>query len=247
MNDLIFEFVQDENSHVHFKKEEKSRKRKRKSENQGSAEKVEQEQMIKTLERDLFCVSSTSGFPKNPANTFSSHFFQVKGKIEAIQNFHKTARHLVYQELNTQVQSTLKNLRSQSDSYSSPLKERICLLNIKIENKKKICSLPGMLSEEEKQCELLAIAEDEESISFLKDFLFEFEAENRYFGRYLEEEQRFLESGQNISKKDQLPPNPPQTLNGQKWLLNMMKAFCGHETFDGMKFLELWINYIILK
>ena len=26
-----------------------------------------------------------------------------------------------------------------------------------------------------------------------------------------------------------------------------MKAFCGHETFDGMKFLELWINYVILK
>ena len=104
-----------------------------------------------------------------------------------------------------------------------------------------------MLSEEEKQRELLAIAEDKESIPFLKNFLFEFEAENRYFGRYLEEEQRFLESGQNISKKDQLPPNPPQTLNRQKWLLNMMKAFYGHEMFDGMKFLELWINYIILK
>ena len=79
--------------------------------------------MIKTLERDLFYVSSTSGFPKNPANTFSSHFFQVKGKIEVIQNFHKTARHLVYQEFNTQVQSTFKNLQSQSDNYSSPLKE----------------------------------------------------------------------------------------------------------------------------
>ena len=149
---------------------------------------MEQEQTIKTLERDLFCVSSTSGFPKNPANTFSSHFFQVKGKIEAIQNFRKTARHLVYQELDTQVQLTLKNLQSQSDSYSSPLKERICLLNIEIENKKKICSLPGMLLEEEKQCELLAITEDKKSISFLKDFLFKFEAENRYFGRYLEEE-----------------------------------------------------------
>ena len=123
MNNLIFEFAQDENSHVHFKKEEKSQKRKQKSENQGSAEKVEQEQTIKTLERDLFCVSSTSGFPKNPANTFSSHFFQVKGKIEAIQNFCKTARHLVYQEFDTQVQLTLKNLQSRSDSYSSPLKE----------------------------------------------------------------------------------------------------------------------------
>ena len=104
-----------------------------------------------------------------------------------------------------------------------------------------------MLLEKEKQCELLAIAEDKESILFLKDFLFEFEAENQYFGRYLEEEWRFWESGQNISKKNQLPPNPPQTLNGQKWLLNMMKAFHNHETFDGMKFLELWINYIILK
>ena len=55
------------------------------------------------------------------------------------------------------------------------------------------------------------------------------------------------QSGQNISKKNQLPPNPPQTLNRQKWLLNMIKAFCSHETFDRMKFLELWINYIILK
>ena len=44
-----------------------------------------------------------------------------------------------------------------------------------------------------------------------------------------------------------MPPNPPQTLNGQKWLLNMMKAFHSHEMFDGMKFLELWINYVILK
>ena len=44
-----------------------------------------------------------------------------------------------------------------------------------------------MLSEEEKQCKLLAITEDKKSILFLKDFLFEFEAENRYFGRYLEE------------------------------------------------------------
>ena len=35
-----------------------------------------------------------------------------------------------------------------------------------------------MLLEEEKQCELLAITEDKESILFLKDFLFEFEAEN---------------------------------------------------------------------
>ena len=96
-----------------------------------------------------------------------------------------------------------------------------------------------MLSEEEKQHKLLAITEDKKSILFLKDFLFEFEAENRYFGRYLEEERRFLESGQNISKKNQLPPNPPQTLNGQKWLLNMMKAFCGHKMFDRMKFLEL--------
>ena len=75
MNNLIFEFAQDENSYVHFKKEKKSQKQKQKSENQGSAEKVEQEQMIKTLKRDLFCDSSTSGFPKNPANTFSSHFF----------------------------------------------------------------------------------------------------------------------------------------------------------------------------
>ena len=96
-----------------------------------------------------------------------------------------------------------------------------------------------MLSKEEKQRELLAITEDKESISFLKDFLFEFEAENQYFGRYLEEEQRFLESGQNINKKDQLPSNPPQTLNRQKWLLNIMKTFCGYEMFDGMKFLEL--------
>ena len=111
---------------------------------------MEQKQTIKTLKRDLFYVSSTSGFFKNPANTFSSHFFLVKGKIKVIQNFHKIARHLVYQELNTQVQSTLKNLQSQSDSYSSLLKEQIHLLNIEIENKKKICSLPGMLSEEEK-------------------------------------------------------------------------------------------------
>ena len=151
--------------------------------------------MIKTLKRDLFCVSSTLGFLKNLANTFSFYFFQVKGKIEAIQNFHKTAHHLVYQKLDTQVQSTLKNLWSQSDSYSSPLKEWIHLLNIKIKNKKKICFLSEMLSKEEKQCELLAITEDKESILFLKDFLFEFEAENWYFERYLKEEWRFLESG----------------------------------------------------
>ena len=187
----------------------------------------------------MFYVSSTSGFLKNSANTFSSYFFQIKGKIEVIQNFYKTVHHLIYQELDTQVQSTLKNLQSQSDNYSSPLKEQICLLNIKIKNKKKICSLPGMLLKEEKQCKLLAIAEDEESILFLKDFLFEFEAENQYFERYLEEEQRFLKSEQNRSKKDQLSSNPPQTLNGQKWLLNMMKAFHNHKTFDGMKFLEL--------
>ena len=86
-------------------------------------------------------------------------------------------------------------MQSQSDSYLSPLKEQIYLLNIEIKNKKKIYSLPGMLSKEEKQCELLAIAEDKESISFLKDFLFEFKVENQYFGRYLEEKQRFLESG----------------------------------------------------
>ena len=97
---------------------------------------------------------------------------------------------------------TLKNLQSQSDSYSFPLKEQIYLLNIEIENKKKIYFLPRMLLKEEKQCELLAIAEDKELILFLKDFLFEFEAENQYFERYLEEEWRFLENGQNISKKN---------------------------------------------
>ena len=89
MNNLIFELIQDENSHVHFKKEEKSWKWKQKSENQGSIKKVEQEQMIKTLKRDLFCVFLILGFPKNSANTFSSYFFQIKGKIEAIQTFTK--------------------------------------------------------------------------------------------------------------------------------------------------------------
>ena len=66
--------------------------------------------MIKTLKRDLFCISSTSGFLKNLANTFSFYFFQVKKKIKVIQNFHKIVHYLVYQELNTQVQSTFKNL-----------------------------------------------------------------------------------------------------------------------------------------
>ena len=44
-----------------------------------------------------------------------------------------------------------------------------------------------------------------------------------------------------------MPSNPSQILNEQKWSLNMIKAFCGYETFDRMKFFELWINYIILK